>query len=138
MPNPKDYPYWPRLVELLKATGERVLQIGLEGEALLTIDYYYNLKISKIKELIEGADLWISVDSFLPHLAHHIPKRGIVLWGPSDPRIFGYPENENLWKGEKYLRKDNFGYWENCTANPEAFYKPEEVMIVVGAFLVEV
>jgi ADP-heptose:LPS heptosyltransferase len=131
MPNPKDYPYWPQLVKALEDLGHTVVQIGLEGEKPLVDTFHKGLTLSEISMLVVESDFWISVDSFLPHLAHHLRKPGIVLWGPSDPRIFGYPENRNLTRGPTYYRKNQFSFWEDCTADPEAFVLPEDVLKVV-------
>jgi hypothetical protein len=60
-------------------------------------------------------------------MAKHLGKPGIVLWSVSDPEIFGYPENLNLLKDRKYLRKDQFAVWEAVTLDPETFVGPEEV-----------
>jgi hypothetical protein len=61
-------------------------------------------------------------------LAWDIGKPGIVLWGQSDPLIFGHPENNNLLKDRKYLREKQFWWWEQCDYNAEAFVRPEEII----------
>ena len=118
----KSYPYWDKLVEMIK------------GEAMVT-------RIEGIlpeQHIIDGVnwcDVWISIDSFLPHLvAYRKLKPGIVLWGTSDPLIFGYPSNTNLLKDRKYLREHQFLWWATPTGelveppNPEAFVKPEVIV----------
>lgn len=121
----KTYPYWDNLIMLL--SGKEIVQIGVEGERQLVPDFRKNLTFKQIKSLLTECDCWISVDNFLQHLAHHIPKPGIVLWGISDPLIFGYPENTNLLKDRRYLRENQFDYWENYEFNPDVFVLPAEV-----------
>jgi hypothetical protein len=83
--------------------------------------------------LIELTKTWtafISVENFFPHFVHYNfkgEKKGIVLFGKSDPEIFGYPENINLLKDKSYLRWDQFGPWEMTDFVKEAFVEPQVV-----------
>ena len=125
MPHAKNYPFFPELLKMIK--NEHVIQIGIDGEQQLTKDFRIDLTIGEIENLIRICRTWISVDSFLPHMAKHLGKSGIVLWSRSDPNIFGYPENINLLKDRKYLRKNQFAIWEVVVLNPETFVSPEIV-----------
>ena len=51
-----------------------------------------------------------------------------MLFGQSDPLIFGHPENINLLKDRKYLREQQFWWWEQCEYKEDAFVRPEEVI----------
>lgn len=124
LPNAKTYPWWPQLLAALAAP--RVIQIGIAGDAPLVRDFRASLPLREIRALVEACDYWIAVDSFLPHLAHHVLKPGVVLWGPSDPAIFGYPENLNLLRDRRYLRAKQFRIWEEQTADPDAFVPAAE------------
>lgn len=117
--NAKSYPFWDRFLK--QAVKHEIKQVsGM-------------LKEKEIIDLINWCDIWISIDSFLPHLAHyHQLKRGVVLWGKSDPNIFGYPENINLLKDRKYLRSDQFRWWADEPIDPQAFVNPEEILQVFG------
>ena len=123
--NPKNYPWWPELIELIK---EPIVQVGVEGEEPLVKDFRANLSIPELYALIEKCRTWISVDSFFQHLAWDAGKPGIVLFGQSDPLIFGHPENINLLKDRKYLREQQFWWWEQCEYKEDAFVRPEEVI----------
>ena len=125
MPHPKDYPHWKELAELL---DQHVIQIGIEGEAQIVEDFRRGLSLKEIEALVRTCDYWIAVDSFLPHLAKHIGKRGVVIWSFSDPLIFGYPENINILKDRKYLRAKQFDIWESCGRVEEAFLSPQCIM----------
>jgi hypothetical protein len=115
----KSYPHWDKLVDLLK--GHEIKKI--EGI----------LREQEILDLVNWCSVWISIDSFLPHLVKcHRLKPGIVLWGKSDPLIFGYPENRNLLKDRKHLREQQFKWWKDEPADPSVFVDPQEVVDVVN------
>ena len=123
--NHKNYPYW---AELISKIDEPIIQIGIEGETQLVDDFRKNLPISEIQKLIRVCRIWIACDSFLQHLAWDESKRGIVLWGPSDPLIFGYPENINLLKDRSYLSPNQFLWHENGEHKNERFVEPNVVL----------
>lgn len=135
--HPKNYPHWNRLVPLLKRLGEPIIQVGSGYESVLPgiEDHRLNLPLKQLAELIQRCKTWISVDSFFQHYAWHLGKRGVVLWGQSDPIIFGHPENINLLKDRKYLREKQFWLWEQTSYLPEAFVQPEEVLNAVRQIL---
>jgi ADP-heptose:LPS heptosyltransferase len=131
--NPKNYPFWEDVIEVLKEEYD-IVQIGVVGEKQLVDDFRTNLPLRIVGELLldPACYIWISVDNFLPHLAHVVGKEpGIVLWGPSDPNIFGYKQNKNLLKARKYLRPDQFGIWDGQKYNPDAFVPASKVIEAV-------
>lgn len=119
----KDYPFWKELISMLP---EPIVQIGQKGEVPLVPDFR-TYSFEELKEFIKEMDFFISVDNFFPHFCHHYGRHGIVLFGTSDPNIFGYPENLNLLKDRKYLRPDQFLWWKDELNNPEVFVEPEKV-----------
>jgi len=130
--NPKNYPNWPKVIEDLAKDWD-IIQIGVDGEEQLTNDFRKNLSLKKIKELITDARCytWISGDNFLPHLMHLVKKPGIVLFGISDPNIFGYKENMNLLKARKYLREHQFQIWDGLKYDPNVFVTADRVIEAV-------
>ena len=114
--NAKSYPHWEALYALLKDHEVK----KLEGM----------LPLEEIKSLVEWADTVITIDSFLPHLIeyHGIQKKVIVLWGKSDPDIFGYAHNNNLLRDRMCLRNEQFKWWKDESIDPEVFVAPEEVI----------
>ena len=113
--NAKSYPYWDELLVLLKDHEIKEIK-GILPE-------------QEIIDIVNESDLWISIDSFLPHLCNYKKlKPGIVIWGLSDPVLFGFPQNINLLKGKMYLRPDQYGLWKDIKENPDAFVKPEVVL----------
>jgi ADP-heptose:LPS heptosyltransferase len=123
--NPKNYPYWETLIEMI---DEPIVQVGVEGEKQLVSDFRKNLSINELRKLIQECKTWISCDSFFQHLAWDEKKPGIVLWGPSDPLIFGHPENVNLLKDRSHLTPNQFLWWEATEHKNERFVKPKEVL----------
>jgi len=126
--NPKNFPHWKPLVKKLISLGHEVVQIGAKGEEKIIGDCLFGLPFDAVKKLITEADLWISVDNFLPHLANHTPTRGIVIFGKSDPNIYGYPQNVNILKDRKYLREKQFDIWEAEFFEADVFVGVDEVL----------
>ena len=123
--NPKNYPYWE---ELLKQIKEPIIQVGVEGEKQLVPDFKKNLPIPALRELLRQCRTWIGVDSFFQHLAWDEGVPGIVLWGPSDPLIFGHSKNINLLKNRSYLVENQFIWWEATEHKNDRFVKPKEIL----------
>jgi len=123
--NPKNYPWWP---ELISQIDEEIVQIGVKDETQLVDDFRKNLSLQELSDLLNQCRTWISVDSFFQHFAWDQSKYGIVLWGQSDPNIFGHPENTNLLKNRDFLREKQFWLWEQTEYKKEAFVDPEEVL----------
>jgi ADP-heptose:LPS heptosyltransferase len=131
--NPKNYPYWEDVVSNLKSkNGNFVVQVGIEGERKLSgVDkFLVGNSLKELEMIIKDCDAWASVDNFFQHLASNIGKRGVVVFGQSDPKIFGHKENENLLKDRKFLKPKQFDIWERTEFNKDAFVEPQ---VVVGA-----
>lgn len=135
MENPKNYPikYWEELVKKLISDGFGVIQIGTAGEQEIKgIDEFVaNAGLKEIRRIILNTTTWISVDNFLPHLCNLIGKRGIVIFSKSDPKIFGYERNINVFKDRKFFRKNQFLYWEDEPYNDNSFPSPDIVFDAV-------
>lgn len=128
----KEYPYTKELVDLLLAEGHEIYQIGSSERERLVNNYLCNLPMSEILELLKSCDTFIGIDSFLQHMNDcYLQKKGIVLWGKSDPYIFGYDYNENLYAGTCYFRKLQYNTWYNEKAIPQSFVKPEKIIEVL-------
>ncbi len=81
-----------------------------------------------MKDLLDWCDTWVSVDTYWHHFAWYYGKKGIVIFGITDPLIFGHPENVNLLKDRKYLREEQFAFYEGYAFNPDVFVEPSEVI----------
>jgi ADP-heptose:LPS heptosyltransferase len=128
--NPKNYPYWKELIELIK---EPIVQVGIEGEEQLVPDFRKNLSLQELKILLKDCRTWISCDSFFQHLGWNEKKYGIVLWSVSDPLIFGHAENINLLKDRNNLVENQFLWWEDTEHDPNKFVNPEIVIESLNA-----
>lgn len=129
--NAKDYPYWQELVALLNAEGHEVVQIGLKHETRIegVGQFVTDLPHDLLVNLIRDCNTWISVDSFLPHFCATMRlQSGIVIWGQSNPKIWGYPTNTNLLKDKRFLRQFQYAPWYDVPYIEEAFVSPETVM----------
>ncbi len=129
--NPKNYPHFPEVIDLLKAAGFLSIQIGVPGEARISgaHDFLIDQPPAALSNLVSEAAGWISVDNFFPHFCNALNlKPGVVLFGQSNPQIFGYPHNVNLLKSVDYLRARQFDNWETAAYSIEAFVEPEQVI----------
>jgi ADP-heptose:LPS heptosyltransferase len=129
--NPKNFPYWKELVELMNNAGIKIIQIGSNKDSAVEgiTDFRQNLSLVQIRDLVKECDTWISVDSFLQHLcAYYKLKRGIVIYSKSDPKIFGYTRNINMLKDIKYLREHQMWLWEQEEYDSNAFVSAQEVL----------
>lgn len=133
MTNPKTFPHWAELLERLDISD--VVQIGVSGDEPLVPEFRADRPLSELKALVRECDWWLAIDSFLPHLAQHEGKSGVVIWSKSDPLIFGYRQNLNLLKDRRYLRARQFRVWEEETCDPEAFLSVEEIATAIEGWL---
>ena len=129
--HPKNYPYWEKLIEELNKSGLDIIQIGRSSELRLkgVKDFKTDLPFSEIEQLIKGSRCWVGVDNFLQHFVNCMdtPIKGCVIWGQSDPFLFGYKYNLNLLMTRNNLRPDQFNVWFNVPIKNTVFYSPDTV-----------
>ena len=133
-PNAKNFNAWKELIDLLVKDGHELFQVGLTGEEALVPNVHFDKSFEDIALLLKECDLFISVDNFFPHFANTQNRRGIVIWGQSDPLLFGYPTNINLLKSRKYLRLDQFNTWIAVPYSHKVFVHPMLVRNAVQKF----
>lgn len=127
--NPKNYPYWKEVVSLLKSKGYYTIQVGITGEEEIGADrIIFDHSLDVLTGLIKDCYTWISVDNFFQHLGYLLDKKGVVIFGQSDPLIFGHNTNVNLLKDRKYLRELQFDIWERCQFREECFLPPGDIV----------
>lgn len=127
-PSPKNYPYWPEVVSALKSRWECIQVSSSREPGIGCAARIDDAKLPRIAKMLEDCSTWLSVDSFVPHMAWTLKQPGVVIFGPSDPKIFGHPENINLLKDPRYLRRWQFRHWSQVAPDPEAFLRPETVV----------
>ena len=126
----KAYPFWQQLVGILQYQGHELYQFMSPNGTDTDMECNYKLigTVDEIVKILPTLDLFISVDTFLPHLvvAKKIPIKGIVIWSLSDPKLFGYEQFINVSKKE-YFRKDQYNVWIGVKRVKEAFPTAIEV-----------
>lgn len=132
-PNPKSPPldWWEKLISLIT---DDIIQVGINGEHQLVDNFKKDCSIDELSVLINNCKTWIGIDSYGQHLCWSFKKYGIVIWGQSNPRIFGHPENINLMKHPDYLMSNQFLKWDMIPYNSECFVEPEEVVKYIEIF----
>lgn len=126
--NPKNYPWWPELIEKLQSLGHEIIQVGVDDEEQLVSDFRKNLSIADLSLLLQSADTWIGVDSFGQHLGWSLGIRGMAIFGQSDPLIFGHKENVNVLKSRDCLREKQFWWWEQIDYREDVFLPPDDII----------
>jgi len=130
-PSPKSYPWYLELTEALNNSGYYTIQVGIQKEKDIgAIVRWNDLSAEGLVKTAREIDSYISVDNFFPHLMQYYApeKRGIVIFSQSNPLIFGYPTNKNLLKDKKYLKNDQFSFWDSTVSIKAAFVSPEIVV----------
>lgn len=129
-PSPKDYPHAQELAAKLQENYE-VIQVAGNDDLQVVSDVRRNLTFDEVGKLISESDGGVCVDSYLQHHFWFTGRRAVVLFGISDPLIFGHPENLNLLRDRSFLRPQQFDLYYTNQYNTEAFVKPGEVMEAV-------
>jgi len=125
--SPKDYPFAKDLISMI-VESHNVIQVGGEGEEQMAPTFRKNLSFGQVGDLIAMCDTAICVDSYLQHHMWFLNKRAIVLWGISDPLIFGHSLHCNLLKDRSFLRPNQFDLYYSNQHRPEAFVSPDVVL----------
>ncbi len=126
VPNPKNYPHWNEFIKLVKERFPDIstVQIGTNKEQRLELTdrFIADADVKSLIPLINESLCWLSVDNFFQHFCFYNKlKNGIVLWGQSDPALFGYATNVNLLKSPHYLRPNQGATWEEAVLEKDAF-----------------
>ena len=130
----KSYPYMQELCDIL-AKDYRLIQIGVGKERRLNnCEHRFDMPLKDVELALKCAGFFLSIDNFLHHAAHYFGVPGIVIFGPSDPEIFGYKDQVNIIKDRSLLRKDQFGFyfvdykWEHSAIG----WYPPEIIATMG------
>jgi hypothetical protein len=129
--NAKNYPYFKDFLDICKKNKLpfKFVQVIFGNEApIKECDLaWINPSTTELKKGLCDCKTWISIDNFMGHLGAYLNKPGVVIFGPSDPRIFGYLSNMNLFKYEGYFRPDIYGNWISAEFNKDAFIPAQEL-----------
>ena len=102
--HPKLWPleYYNELTKMLKDTYPdiKIVQIGASSDFSVLENIDKNLlgktNLDQTKVLLKNALLHIDGEGGLVHLRNSLYGKSVVIFGPTDPRVFGYEENINL------------------------------------------
>lgn len=95
-------PYYNDLIKLLKQNfpSLQLVQVGASAKYGTMIGTDHNLvgktNLDEIATILQQALLHIDGEGGLVHLSHAVGGKSCVLFGPTSPSVFGYPENINL------------------------------------------
>lgn len=130
--NAKNFPHWVTVIEELKMKYH-VIQVGVSGEEELpATELMFNKSFHYLSQMVKNCHVWLSVDNFFHHFCTLHKKPGIVIFGKSDPEIFGHPSNLNMLKSRDCLRHDQFNIWHNEPYDDNVWVTPEEVVTAVS------
>jgi ADP-heptose:LPS heptosyltransferase len=90
--------WWQQVVDRLVTDGVLVLLVGRDEEPHVR-GAYSLLGRTTVREavaLIRRATAVLTCDSFIMHAAHLAGKPAAVVWGPTDSRVYGYPEHVHV------------------------------------------
>ncbi|MFK7787517.1 MAG: glycosyltransferase family 9 protein [Crocinitomicaceae bacterium] len=98
------------------------LQVGTEGEERIegAVNLLGKTDVRETLALLKNVKGFVAVDSFLNNASNAFLTRGCVLFGPSPPDIWGYPNNINLFKNPTCgpcidtIRRDPCPYGRTC------------------------
>lgn len=93
-----DVATWHRLVDYLLADGCSVMQVGRTHDSHIR-NAYSLLGLTtpaQVIHLIELVDIVVTSDNFLMHAAHFTGTPAVVVWGPTNHSVYGYPGQFHL------------------------------------------
>jgi hypothetical protein len=137
-PHAKAYPWWDNLTAQLNEAFPdiKLYSIGIKGdEPISGCIAMWNKSLKDIFNFTKDAVTFITIDSFLQHLMAPMKKQGIVLWGLSDPKLFGYKWNKNLFINENYFRPNQWDIWPGEKWIEGCWVAPSDVVKAVGDIL---
>jgi ADP-heptose:LPS heptosyltransferase len=89
---------WEKLARQLSSDGATVVLAGRRSAQYIR-GCYSLLGLTTVRQIVSLAghfDVVVTSDSFLMHIAHLRNIPAVVLWGPTDHRIYGYPKQVHL------------------------------------------
>lgn len=90
---------WEEVIKELSFSYD-IIQVGGKQEEELkgiTCNLSGNISFRQTAAMLKNCLTFISIDSFLGHAGAAVNKRGVVLFGRSNPTIFGHDNNINIW-----------------------------------------
>lgn len=131
--NAKNFPHWQEVISVLESEGHTVIQVGTPTETPIAREFRPGLSFGELKDLLAECDTFLCVDTWLQHAAAlwEPGKQGVVVWSKSNPLIFGYQHNYNIFKMSSTFRERQFANWHEETFDAEAFPSVTNVLNAV-------
>ena len=109
---------WKKLISLLNKDFD-IVQVGGPNEERIEGITTYLMGQTTIRQtmaLVKNSLTFVSIDSFINHVGPAVNKSGVVLFGRSNPYIFGHNMNVNVWVDDSCEFGDLFcgrpqSYW---------------------------
>jgi len=116
---------WAEVIGFVKDQGFNVVQVGRSGESKLPLaePMLGKFRVDELAGVLEGARLHMGPEGGLVHLARAVHTRSLVLFGPTDERVFGYLDNINInahvcppcwWEASDWLTRCIRGQGKVC------------------------
>lgn len=89
---------WHRLVEMLRADGVLVLQVGRSKDRRIR-NAYSLLGLTSVRQLValmKKCQAVVTSDNLIMHAAHMVAARTVVVWGATRHTVYGYPEQRHI------------------------------------------
>lgn len=123
-PNKDWFPdYWQVLVKELTKQYD-VVQLGGKEESQIPGVTTYLMGATSLRQtaaLLKNCLTYVAIDSFVAHCGAGVQKRGVVLFGRSNPYIAGHALNKNVWV------KDSCPYNDLHCGRPQGYFGDSEM-----------
>ena len=86
------------IVEKLVKEGNTIVEVALPNFPRIERVLRVNTNLRQVLVLLKYAKTFVGIDSFLQHASatKSLFKKGVVLWGATNPKCLGYEHNVNL------------------------------------------
>lgn len=115
--------YWGSLVKELVKNYD-VIQVGGNHEEPIENVTTYLMGQTSLRQtaaLLANCLTYVSIDSFIGHCGPAVGKRGVVMFGRSNPYIAGHPSNRNVWV------KDSCEFDDLHCGRPQGYFGDSEM-----------
>lgn len=111
-PNKDFFPEaWEELVKMLVEDFDVIQMGGANEQPIKYVTTYMMGQTPRIRDavgIISQCLTYVAIDSFIAHSGAAVGKKGVVLFGRSNPFIAGHPINTNMWVKDSCDRGDLF------------------------------
>lgn len=122
----KEWPYFAEFIELYPDI--EFIEVLIDGQTVTKGATPFIGTRSEIIKLLKESDYFISIDSWLQHLAAMQTKvKGLVIFSRSNPAIFGYSKFVNVFESHTYFKANPYEAWNPTDLQLEAFPSIEKV-----------